>query len=90
MDKIKVLMTDNNTRKEAERHLKNQTTVWTEEEYLKSFDEHLIDSYLGDVDEAELKEQKKHFQKLYEDKGKDEYCSWVNVDGEWFFIEYVL
>ena len=79
--KIEILMMDGKTRLEAERHLKNDSTIF------EDFEEN-IESYLDEwcIDE----EDKEEYRKMVNDKIPVDDWSIVEKDGKTYYIMYVL
>ena len=78
---IEILMEDRCTKSEAEKHLKNGTTIFDD------FEEN-FESYLDEWDIEE--EEREAYRKMIETGNPVTDWGFVKVDGKTYYIQYVL
>ena len=78
---IEILMEDRHTRSEAEKHLKNGTTIF--EDFEENFESYLNE---WDIDE----EDRNEYRKMAKDKIPATDWGIVEKDGKTYYIMYVL
>lgn len=83
MTDIEILMADNCTRQEAERHLKNGTIIYDGEDLKKN-----LESYLNDWPIEE--EYKEDYRRMVNEKIPVGDWGIVERGGETWYIEYAL
>lgn len=83
MDEIKILMENGSTRSEAEKHLKNGTIIFDEQDLKDNFDFYMDERCVED-------EEKEKYRKMLETH--EPVADWgvVENDGTYYYIEYVL
>lgn len=83
MDEIKILMENGSTKSEAEKHLKNGTIIFEEQDLKDNFDFYMDERCVED-------EEKEKYRKMLETH--EPVADWgvVENDGTYYYIEYVL
>ena len=85
---IEILMEDRCTKSEAEKHLKNGTTIF--EDFEENFDKYMEEwKYLAE-DEEEYNNMMKSYRNMIETGEPVTDCGVVKLEGKTYYIQYVL